>query len=197
MFGGMVGAGSESMIPDASADNSNEVLSMDDFRKLFGENSAAKLAGDDGRKAIEIVRERASEWGINPDKIGIIGFSAGSGVALNVCFDHNDASKPNLVVPVYGSAFEENVPDDAAPLFVLAPEFDMNPQASTGLNLYEMWHKAQLPAELHYFHGTNHGFGIKDNGEPVNIWPYLLYNFINKVDFIDSKYIFKLQESLN
>ncbi len=176
MFGGMVGAGAESMPTEILDDNTDQATSIEDFIELFGGNSAAKLAGDDGRKAIEIVRTRASEWEINPDKIGIIGFSAGSGVALNVCFDHNDASKPNLVVPVYGSAFEENVPDNAAPLFVLAPEFDINPGTPTGLNLYQMWHKAQLPAELHYFHGTNHGFGIKDNGEPVNIWPYLLYN---------------------
>ena len=151
--------------------------------------NARELGCDDGRVAMAYIREHAAEYGIDPDKIGIIGFSAGSAVTLSVAFNHDEKSKPNLVVPVYGSTQATEPPKDATPLFVLAPEFDINPTSPTGYNLYELWVKNRLPAELQYFSGTHHGFGYKYDGEPVNIWMKLLYNFMIKNGFIKADYL--------
>ena len=151
-------------------------------------NDASQLAGDDGRTAMAWIRDHAADYGIDPDRIGIIGFSAGSGVTLNVAYNHDESSKPNLVVPVYGSTMAAEPPMDAAPLFVLAPEFDIM-GTPTGYNLFELWHRNRLPAELHYFSGTHHGFGLKYDGEPVNIWIKLLYNFMIKNNFIQADYL--------
>lgn len=171
-----------------------EKMSQEERKKFFAEiqkrraDDASVLSGDDGRTAMAWIRSHAAEYGINPDKIGIIGFSAGSGVTLNVAFHHDVASKPNLVVPVYGSTLATEPPADATPLFVLAPEFDIM-DTPTGYNLFELWHKNHLPAELHYFSGTHHGFGLKYNDEPVNIWIKLLYNFMIKNGFIEADYL--------
>ena len=143
-----------------------------------------ELAGDDGRAAIAYVRAHAAEYGIDPDRIGIMGFSAGSGVTYNVMYQHDERSNPNFAAPIYGGYAAEALPDNATPLFILAPEFDMWP-APTAMDIYQLWHRNHLPAELHYFSGTQHGFGLKDDGEPVNIWIKLLYNFMIKCGFVE------------
>ena len=74
------------------------------------------------------------------------------------------------------------------PLFITAPEHDIY-GVPTSFELYRMWQQAKLPAELHYFTGAPHGFGLKPDGEPTNIWPKLAYNFMIKTGFIDANYL--------
>ena len=137
---------------------------------------AIAMSNDDGRAAVAWVRRHAAEYGIDPDRIGIIGFSAGAGVTASVCFDHDAQSRPNLVAPIYGGSFPGEIPPDAAPLFVVAPELDQRP-GLTGISLYTAWQQAKLPAELHYFAECDHGFGYKEDGAPVNDWITLLLHF--------------------
>lgn len=145
--------------------------------------SITDLAGNDGRAAMSYVRHNASQYGIDPSRIGIIGFSAGSGVTLDVAFNHDQDSKPSIVVPVYGSRAAEVLPPDPVPMFFLSPQYDVFGEP-TAYNLYKLYHQNGLPAELHYFTGTKHGFGYKADGEPVNVWVNLLYNFMIKVGFL-------------
>ena len=148
---------------------------------------AIALSNDDGRAAIALVRSRAAEWGIDPERIGIMGFSAGAGLTADVCFHHDKAGRPALVAPIYGGSMqEEAVPADAAPLFLTAPEFDIRPRM-TALDLYDAWRGAGLPAELHYFAACEHGFGYKENGDPVNDWIALLHHFMQKTGFLESR----------
>ncbi len=191
MFGGVTGqrelqgAGQGgTMDLENMSDEEKEALMQRFARKQEGP-TIQDLAGDDGRAAIAYVRTHASEYGINPDKIGIMGFSAGSGVTFNVMYKHDDMSKPNFSAPIYGGNDAVELPADPTPLFVLAPEFDMWP-APTAINIYQLWHKNRLPAELHYFSGTQHGFGLKDDGEPVNAWINLLFNFMIKCGFVEN-----------
>ncbi|MDO4999630.1 MAG: alpha/beta hydrolase fold domain-containing protein [Bacteroidales bacterium] len=146
---------------------------------------AIAMSNDDGRAAIAWVRRHAAEYGIDPQRIGIIGFSAGAGVTASVCFDHDAESRPDLVAPVYGGTFPGTLPEDAAPLFVVAPEIDQRP-GLTGIGLYTAWQQAGLPAELHYFADCEHGFGYKSDGAPVNDWITLLYHFMQKTGFVPS-----------
>lgn len=144
---------------------------------------AIALSNDDGRAAVAWVRRHAAEYGIDPDRIGIIGFSAGAGVTASVCFDHEAESRPNLVAPIYGGTYPGFIPEDAAPLFVVAPELDQRP-GLTGIGLYTAWQQAKLPAELHYFAACEHGFGYKKDGAPVNDWITLLLHFMQKTGFV-------------
>ncbi|MBR4586210.1 MAG: alpha/beta hydrolase [Bacteroidales bacterium] len=147
---------------------------------------AIAMSNDDGRAAVAWVRRHAAEYGIDPDRIGIIGFSAGAGVTASVCFDHDAQSRPNLVAPIYGGSFPGEIPPDAAPLFVVAPELDQRP-GLTGISLYTAWQQAKLPAELHYFAECDHGFGYKEDGAPVNDWITLLLHFMQKTGFAPVK----------
>src|SRR5262249_6049108 len=74
------------------------------------------LATADGLAAVTYVRQHASEWGISPDRVGIIGFSAGADVALGVTFQYTPEARPAFVAPIYSSArrFKDTVvPADA------------------------------------------------------------------------------------
>ena len=56
----------------------------------------------DGRQAVKVVRQHAAEWGIKPDRIGIMGFSAGGMVTMGVAMDHDAESRPDFAAPIYG-----------------------------------------------------------------------------------------------
>lgn len=164
----------ERQIPD------EEKEAMQEHRRV-----ANALSNDDGRAAIAYVRAHAAEYGIDPDRIGIMGFSAGAGVTSNVTFNNDESSRPNLIAPIYGGNMlgHTTPPEPSMPLFLAAPQYDLSP-GYTGFAMYEAWKKAGLPAELHYFAECEHGFGYKDDGAPVNEWIELLYQFMQKVDFL-------------
>lgn len=139
------------------------------------------IAGDDGRRAVEYVRRNADKWKVNPDKIGMIGFSAGGMVALDVAFNHTEQSKPNIIGIMYGVFGAKGVPADPMPMFMASSQNEATGGAAA---LYASWCAARLPAEIHSFTRANHGFGYRDNGDSVNIWIDLFYNFLKKTGFI-------------
>jgi dienelactone hydrolase len=141
-----------------------------------------KLACDDGRRSVEYVRTNASRWNINPDKIAMIGFSAGGMLALDVAFNHTEKSKPNLIGVIYGAMGFKGVPDDPMPMFMAATQHEAVGGAAA---LYADWCKAKLPAEIHSFTDSRHGFGYRKNGDTVNTWIELFYNFMKKTGFIE------------
>ena len=80
----------------------------------------------DADRAMALVRLGAAKWGINPDKIGIMGFSAGSMTAMNQALHHSELTRPNFVGAIYtGVAEGFEVPADAAPLFMCSPVNDI------------------------------------------------------------------------
>ncbi|MBO6064662.1 MAG: alpha/beta hydrolase [Bacteroidales bacterium] len=148
--------------------------------------AARGLYNDDGRAAIAYVRAHAGAFGIDPDRIGMMGFSAGAMLTSDVALNHTPESAPNLVVPVYGAAFSlpEKLPEDAAPLFVCAPEFDLF-RGLTGVDMVRAWKDAGLPAEAHYFAGVSHGYGYyPESDDPVYVWIDLLYAFMRRTGFL-------------
>jgi putative heme-binding domain-containing protein len=136
----------------------------DDMRTI------AALASDDGRQAIKVVRQRAAEWGIKPDRIGIMGFSAGGIVTMDVVMKHDADSRPDFAAPIYGGGTGgARVPDDAPPLFVLCASDDFL-AASGSARLYSEWKAAGRPIELHIYEKGGHGFGMTPKGLPVDHW---------------------------
>ena len=68
-------------------------------------DEAGKYGIADGKQAITVVREHATEWGISPDKVGFIGFSAGAMVASGALLQENVAARPNFAALIYGGPF--------------------------------------------------------------------------------------------
>lgn len=127
------------------------------------------LAVADGKQAIRIVRSRAAEWNVAPDRIGIMGFSAGAGVTTGVVLESDAESRPNFAAPIYGGILSEApVARDAPPLFVLAANDD--PLAGSSIGIATRWKLAGRPVELHIYAKGGHGFGMKKQGLPVDGW---------------------------
>ncbi len=140
------------------------------------------LGQEDGRQAIRIVRRRAAEWGVNPAKIGIIGFSAGGMVALGPVLQHNRESRPDFAAPVYTPWPNAPVPADAPPLFILVAGDDQL-TAPGSIAMYTAWKNTKKEAELHVYAKGGHGFGMQKKGLPVDSWIELFWEWMKAQGF--------------
>ena len=132
------------------------------------ESAAAGIA--DGRQAVKFVRQHAKQWGIRPDRVGIMGFSAGGIITTAVAMGHEAESRPDFAASIYAPFFgDAKVPADAPSLFILCAADD--PIAEAGcVRLYSAWRDAGRPAELHVYEAGGHGFGMTLKGQPVDRW---------------------------
>jgi acetyl esterase/lipase len=143
------------------------------------------LAVADGRQAIQVVREHAGEWGIKPDRIGIMGFSSGGVVATGVATEHDAASRPNFAASIYGPVFGSvKVPKDAPPLFLCCASDDPLVPSRDSLRLYSAWHAAGKSAELHIYARGGHGFG--GQGLPSDTWIDRFGDWLGQQGFLKS-----------
>ncbi len=123
-----------------------------------------EMAGADGQQAIRLVRKRASEFGVLPNRIGIIGYSAGGAVLLSTVYGPADA-RPDFAVPIYAAGANSNPPPDPAPpLFIGVAADDQAVGYQGSIDLFGAWRKAGVPVELHVFQTGKHGFVTKGGG---------------------------------
>ncbi|MHB8207221.1 alpha/beta hydrolase [Mucilaginibacter sp.] len=144
----------------------------------------APLAVADGRAAIAYVRSHAAEYGISPDRIGIMGFSAGGTIAAAAAYGYTPQNRPDFVAPVYAyfpPAMQANVPADAPPMFLAAASDDATSVYS--VQLYNTWVAAKHPAELHIFLNGAHGFGMKTQHTASDSWPGLFETWLKLSGF--------------
>ena len=126
---------------------------------MDGELLRQSKAPDDARAAIAMVRSHAAHWGIDPARVGIIGFSAGAMTSRRVALDGPVAGRPNFVGYIYGPQDAEAVPADAPPLFnAIALDDSLFP--SKGFPIAAAWLAAKRPVEIHGYQKGNHGFGL-------------------------------------
>jgi acetyl esterase/lipase len=137
-----------------------------------------ELAVADAQAAIRLVRERASEWRIDPERVGIIGFSAGGGVAVGTALAAQSDASPDFLVSVYGPSLQDvNVPAHAPPLFIAVGAMHFN--VTNGcLALFAAWKAAGKPAEIHVYDGINGAFGMTKRGHPVDGWTDRLHEWL-------------------
>jgi acetyl esterase/lipase len=131
------------------------------------------MAIQDGREAIAYVRKNARSLGIDENRIGITGFSAGGTIAASAAFNYTPANKPSFVAPIYPfmpPAMTGNVDKQTPPLFVAAASDDQLGLAPHSAELYKKWLDAQVPAELHMYVKGGHGFGMKVQQLPSDSW---------------------------
>jgi acetyl esterase/lipase len=127
---------------------------------LSPEAAAASLAPQiaDARAAFALVRAHGREWGVDPDRIGMVGFSAGAMLTMATALAGQDA-KPAFIGNIYGPLGQVTVPADAPPLFV-ALAADDPLFANSGIGLIDSWRAAKRPVEFHFYEQGGHGFGM-------------------------------------
>jgi acetyl esterase/lipase len=113
----------------------------------------------DARAALALIRGRAAEWHVDPDKIGMVGFSAGAGLTMATVLADGTGDKPAFIGNIYGSLDAADVPVDAPPLFV-ALAADDPLFGGSRFGLIDSWRGANRPVEFHLYEQGGHGFGM-------------------------------------
>ncbi len=148
----------------------------------------------DAQRAIGLVRHHAAEWGLKPDRVGILGFSAGGHLCVMATLHANDRTyttdsaldvddaTPNFSIPVYPAYLvtkEDNftlrpeikVTEKSPPICLIHAHDDKNVTSPSGSALlYLAYKKLNLPAELHIYAKGGHGFGMRKTGLPTADW---------------------------
>ena len=133
----------------------------------------APLGGADGMAALSLVRDRASAFGHDAARVGIIGFSAGGNVALRTAFAQDRAARPDFIAPIYAPVrgFElGEPPEGSGPMFLVAATDDELGLAADSVEIYTRWRAAGLPVELHLYARGGHGFGMRTQHLPSDTW---------------------------
>src|SRR3954469_18985379 len=158
---------------------------------LAGEHPARRPL-QDAQRAVRLVRSKAMEWGIDPRRIGIVGFSAGGHLAIATAtsfekrtyapIDDIDkvSCRPDFSVPVYSGYLKSEtkdelaaglrVPVDTPPVFLAHGGSDpVSPPEPSGI-MYLALRRAGVPTELHIYAGALHGFGVRPVSNPCGMW---------------------------
>lgn len=154
----------------------------------------------DGQRAIRLVRSRAAEWGVDPARVGILGFSAGGEVASMVAYapgagdpDAADpvdrlGSRPDFQALVYPGplGIPETIPPDAPPAFLLVANDDRG-AARVVADLFRKYREARLPVEAHVFARGGHAFNMGKRSKLATLrkWPDRLADWMADSGILD------------
>jgi acetyl esterase/lipase len=158
---------------ETSTDNPlRELFTRKDLKEAIA--GGFKMATPDGLAAVRHVREHAGQYGVDPHRVGILGFSAGGMVAAAVALRGDAQSRPAFAAAIYGAynlaEGGDKVPKDAPPLFVMVAQDDPLRLAPSCVALYQAWTAASRPVELHVYMKGGHGFGMNKQGLPIDTW---------------------------
>lgn len=157
----------------------------------------------DAQRALGLVREHASEWGINPKTVGVLGFSAGAHLAavLSTHFDQrlydpiDDADKlscrPDFAIVIYPGYLaladknfapnpEINPTAKTPPTFIVQAEDDPV-HVENALVYFQQLKNAKVPAELHIYAQGGHGYGLRRTALPVTAWPQSVETWLHTI----------------
>ena len=166
--------------------------------------SAAAL--QDAQRALGIVRRHAAEWHINPDHVGVLGFSAGAhlAAALSTHFDKRlyDAvdradqlsCRPDFALIIYpgylANSAENMAPNpeikptaQTPPTFIVQAEDDPV-HVENATNYFLQLKSAKVPAELHIYAEGGHGYGLRRAALPVTTWPDTAAIWLHTIDML-------------
>jgi acetyl esterase/lipase len=144
--------------------------SFDQFARRTEPQRAIAVA--DAKQAMRVIRSRARDYGVAPDRVGVIGFSAGAVTAMSLAVESDASVRPNLAASLYGALVTDGeVPAGSPPVFVAAAQDDPQVPPAKSTDIFERWTRAGLPAELHLYEKGGHGFGFRTHHAPVDNWP--------------------------
>lgn len=136
---------------------------------------------EDGLSAIAYVRKNADLYQINKNKIGFMGFSAGGAIALGASYQYTNISKPNFIIPVYpwtDSIAIEQPKSDAPPMIIICATDDAIGLAQGAIELYSSYFKSGKNVALHMYSKGNHGFGMRKQDLPSDMWIDRVYDWL-------------------
>jgi acetyl esterase/lipase len=171
------------------------------YRLPNQEHSPYTLANvrQDAYRAIRLVRSRAAEFQIDPNRIGILGFSAGGAVVNMVAYDKGDGDpaapdpidrvngRPSFEMMVYpGGAIPDVVPADTPPAFLICATDDDYGCDKVTLNLYERFRAAKVPVEAHFIVRGRHAFNMGERSKYAAIrgWPMRMADWLGDSGFL-------------
>lgn len=125
----------------------------------------------DGIQALKVLRQRAAEFGLSPDRIGIVGFSAGGMVTSSVLLQQDPASRPSFAAPIYGGPFGAvpTIPQNLPPLFLAWAQDDTTAGVACA-RFYAALTAAGANPEVHIYRAGGHGFGMAKQGTTSDHW---------------------------
>jgi acetyl esterase/lipase len=127
----------------------------------------------DAQAAVALVRAKAVSWGVDPKRVGLLGFSSGAQVSRSAAFSSNPGGRPDFVGLIYGAMDPVDVPAFAPPMFA-AIAIDDTTVLNAGFPVVEAWRKAKRPVELHAYQTGGHGFAT---GGPIATHRLMLDQF--------------------
>lgn len=156
------------------------------------EREPARRPLQDAQRAVSLARSKAKEWGIDPERIGIVGFSAGGHLAIATAtsfekrtYEPTDAidkvsCRPNFAIPVYPGYLKAkdkdelapglHVPKGTPPVFLAHGAADIISPPEHSVVMYLALQKAGIPAELHIYATAAHDFGVRKSDHPCSTW---------------------------
>jgi acetyl esterase/lipase len=165
----------------------------------------------DAQRTIGLLRHRAAEWKIDPNKIGVIGFSAGGHLVAAVSthdkriyapVDQADeeSCRPNFAIALYPGHMSINYAEDLSklnptikvtsrtpPTFLLHAQDDPVDPVEFSLLYYAALKKAKVPVEIHLFAQGGHAFGLRPTRFPITKWPALVETWLGTIGMIPEK----------
>jgi len=122
---------------------------------------------EDAEAAYDMIVEKAEEWGVDTDRIGMIGFSAGAGLTMHSTLN-SQTMELAFIGPIYGGMGPVEVPENAPPMFNVIATDDFLFRGQFGL--IDSWYKAGIPVEFHLYQNGGHGFGLGNPNRTSNRW---------------------------
>jgi endo-1,4-beta-xylanase len=155
-------------------------------------------AGADALRAVRLIRARAAEWKVKPDRIGIVGFSAGGEVALLAAARHDagksdatdpierQSSRPDFFAPIYPGGLQRTdltfTKESTPPAFLACTYDDRMPEQLA--NFFTTLRRAGVNAELHIYNSGGHGFGVRERPLAVSGWPIRFVEWLGDRGFL-------------
>ncbi len=138
-------------------------------------------------KAVELVRSKSQQWNIKPDRVGVMGFSAGGEIAGLAAMSEDLTTRPDFQVLMYPGRLERlKVTEGSVPAFLACGSND-RPDISEKLpEFYLECKKSEVPAEMHIYAAAGHGFGLRiGNKGAVTQWPNQLVYWLKDLNLLD------------
>jgi len=155
----------------------------------------------DAQRALRIVRANAGKWNINPDKIGIMGFSAGGSLSARSAtrfniktyqpVDKTDSlsCRPAFVMLIYPAYLDQGQDNTLTPELTLTPETPPmfifqttdDTYGNSAIVMAGALRRAKIPVELHILPSGGHGYGLRPGKEAAETWPLLAEKWLKKI----------------